>query len=94
MEIVNIKFSNLLKIIATGWSLGVTAIFWAALLFGYLISIISKTGMVDNQGNPISAAIVIPTGLVLIPIVAFLQSVIISIICYLGIFIYRKIKRL
>ena len=76
------SFKNLLRIVVPGWTIGVTVIFIPFAIFALIAIPLSDAGF---SGEKIASVFI----LVLIPFIAFLQSLLISAVCYLGIQVYK-----
>lgn len=93
MEISKLKFCELILPIVIGWSVGITTLCWISGFLVFMPSMLSDE-LVNSSGDPQSPIVIILTFIFGIPLIAAMQGVLISVLCYFGISIYRKIRRL
>lgn len=94
MDIASIKLGDIFQPIVIGWSVGVTTLSWIFMVVAFIPSTLSGAGVVGSSGAEQSPIVVIATFIFGVPVIAALQGVLISLLCYLGICIYRKVRKL
>lgn len=94
MEIASIKFGDIFQPIVVGWSVGVTVLSWIFMVVIFIPSILSGAGIVDSSDAEQSPIVAIATFIFGVPVIAALQGVLISLLCYFGICVYRKVRKL
>ena len=93
MDISKIKFGDLFGPIVIGWSVGVTTLVLVSMLFVFFPAML-QDGVVNSDGEQQSPFVIL-IGVVLgVPIIAAFQGVLISLLCYFGICVYRKLRKL
>jgi hypothetical protein len=76
------KFDTILDIVVTGWTVGVSAIFLPIIALAIIVSLLSDGPFTKDVGIGI-------VSFFLVPIIAFIQSLMVTLIIYLGLRLYK-----